>query len=223
MDERKEKVNQVIQKYIRRKKGLVTMENIHARVFSESVRFTTWSQVDEWYADIDWDQETFQDFVLTAKEVVEGGLDRISEAYFEIKKPNNLTLSRVINELENSPYDEKANPDTEPDGFQYEVGEEEGIVHGTFIYTNVKTNIRATGTVWNNRSEDSINFRIIPDDELLIVESTYPPYIQKMKGAIRTKTGMAMVVCGSLTSDYETANERVKAFQDSFEVIDRGK
>lgn len=41
-----------------------------------------------------------------------------------------------------------------------------------------------------------------------------------MKGAFRKETDFAVTVCGSLTSNYEEANERVATFRDSFERIE---
>lgn len=218
MTEIEEQVERVVHEYIQRKKGLFTMEDIHHRVFGEDVTFTTWKSVDEKYAEVDWDSNTFEEFLLTTKQVVDGGLDRISESYFDIMKPENLTVNRATSELDQNPYDETASSDQEPSGFEYEV--DDGVIHVRYIHTDVTTDISPTGQVKDLVSEDSINFRIHPDKQLIVVESTYPPDVQTMKGVFRKQTEFATTVCGNLTTDFEEANSKVKQFQDSFETAD---
>jgi hypothetical protein len=220
MTDRQGQALQVIRDYIKRKKGLVTMEEIHNRIFEENQTFTTWKSVEEFYESVEWEQEKFEEFLLTAREHVEGGFDRISESYFDIQQPENLTTQLATNMLDEALYDENPPEDEEPDGFRYET-DEDGVVHARYIHTDVRTNVTATGEVDQLTSEDAVTFRIHPDQQLMVVESTYPPDVQRMKGAIRKKTSMAATVCGSLSSNYEEANARVKNFQDSFEEFER--
>lgn len=222
MAKRNNQAINVIEDYIQRKKGLTTMEDIHRRVFDKKPDFSTWGSVTEQYEEIEWDEDTFEDFLLTSKQLVEGGLDRISEAYFELKKPKDLTVDRVQAEFDQHPYDEDGTRDEEHDGFRYNV-RDDGVVQATYVYTDVKTNVTTAAEVEKLVSENSIHFRIDVDNRLAIVESTYPPHVQKMKGVFRRKTDFAAIVCGSLTSNYSEANERVEAFRDSFEEIEPGE
>lgn len=205
----------MVNEYIQRKKGLVTMENIHHRVFDESASFNTWKQVNEKYEEIDWTDDIYEEFLLTSKQLVEGGLERISETYFDLKKPDNVTVGKITAEFDQNLYEDST--DKEKAGFEYEVND--GVVHAQYIYTDVKTEISAAGQVNDLISENSISFRIDPDEELVIVESTYPPEIQKMKGVFRKETDFAAVVCGNLTESPEKANKQIRKFQDSFDEV----
>lgn len=195
------------------------MEQIHKEVHGgdPDLSFTSWAQVEEEYENIEWDQDLFDKFLLTAKKYVDGGLERISESYFQIKQPKNPTTEWLVGELEKNTYDEDIPDEKEPDGFQYDVIQRDGtdIVQASYVYTDVKTDISATGKVRSRVSETAIDFRILPSQSLIIVESTYPPDVQKMKGVFG-KTDLAAVVCGDLTSNYDEANERVEAFRRSF-------
>jgi len=214
MSDNTEQVLQVIREYIQRKKGLRTMERIHRRVFDEEVSFTMWSDVEEKYEEIEFDNDLFEEFLLTSKDLVEGGFDRISEAYFDIERPDDVTTTRLTEELGDFKYDEEGSDSEDRDGFQFN-DNDNGEITGSYIHTDVETNITAAGEVRELVSEDSVDFRILPDDELVIVETTYPPDVQRMKGAFG-KTDIAVTVCGSLTSNFSEANERVEAFRDSF-------
>lgn len=204
---------EVIEQYIRKKEGLRTMERIHYQLFDDAKEFGTWSDVLEEYSSIDFSDETRTEFMLTARDMVEGGLDRISESYFDINRPRNLTDSWIQDQFTEE--DPDASPESE---FRYEI--QDGIYHVVYVYSKSDLSITTAGQVVRQTSENTIQFRIDPDEDLVIVESTYPPDIQTMKGVFRKETDFAITVCGSLTSNYEEANERVAAFRDSFEQID---
>ena len=214
MEDYNERAEHVIDEYISKKKGTVAMETIHNRVFDEQVTFSTWNQAKERYSEIEFDPDLFEEFLLTSREIVEGGLDRISEAYFRIEKPDELTTEVITGILDQYWYENRQDAE-EPDGFNYEV-DGEGIVRASYIYTDVSTDITATGQIEETVQEDSVSFRVNPDKRLIIVESTYPPDVQRMKGVLRRHTSFATTICGSLTSDPDEANERVGEFEDSF-------
>jgi len=217
MDDYNERAIYVIEEYISKKKGTVAMENIHRRVFDEQVTFSTWKEVKDRYKSIDFDPELFENFLLTAREIVEGGLDRISEAYFNINKPDELTTDVVTGILDQYLFDNRQDAE-EPDGFDYEVDNDD-IVQASYIYADVSTDITATGQIEETTQEDSVSFRVNPSRRLIVVESTYPPDVQRMKGILRRHTSFAVTICGSLTSDPDEANKRVSDFEDSFVEI----
>jgi hypothetical protein len=220
MVSRNEQVVNVIDEYIARKKGLAAMKRIHRRVFDEKLEAGIWRKVREQYSEMDWDDDTFEEFLYTAKEIVEGGLERIPEAYFDVERPENLTTERVASELDDYLFDDRESTSDEPDGFQYSLNDN-GVINATYVYTDVSTDISATGQVERRVSEDSVSFRINPDQQLIIVESTYPPDVQRMKGVFRNKTNFAITICGNLTGDPDIANKRVNAFRESFPEVTR--
>lgn len=63
-----------------------------------------------------------------------------------------------------------------------------------FIHTDMRLDITATGQATSFTSEDSLSFRNVSDDQLIIVESTHPPDVQWMKGAIGNLTDLAITV-----------------------------
>ena len=220
MPDYNEQAVKVIDDYISRKKGLNAMQDIHRRTFDESMDFNTWQSVKDVYEEIDFTAELFENFLLNSRQVVKGGLDRISESYFRVQKPENLTVKKAKAELGSYLYEErKEESGEEPDGFRYEVGEN-GTIHASYIHTDVTTDITATGNVEERVSEGAVSFRIEPDEQLIVVESTYPPDVQRMKGALRNSVNFAVTICGNLTAHADEANKRVDNFRESFPEVE---
>lgn len=210
----------VIEDYISRKKGLNAMQSIHRRTFDEPQEFSTWQSVEEMYADIEFTSDTFEDFLLNSRQVVKGGLERISESYFRVQKPENLTVEKAEAELNAFLYEERKNDmNEEPDGVRYERGEGKTI-HASYIHTDVDTDITATGEIEERVSEGAVSFRIEPDEQLIVVESTYPPDVQRMKGVLGRDIDIAATVCGNLTAHADEANKRVDEFRESFPEVE---
>jgi hypothetical protein len=184
MPDRSSQANRIIDEYISRNKGLKHMQDIHSRVFDESVEFQTWESVEDKYDKIDWNEEKYNEFVLTARQVVEGGLERISETYFNVNTPQ-LTEQQVQSRLNSFLYEERTKQD-EPNGFKYEITDD-GVFNISYIHTDIRIDITATAEIREQVSEDSISFRIHPDQQLVVVEATYPPDVQRMKSVLGKK------------------------------------
>lgn len=146
---------EVVKEYIRQKEGLRTMEKIHQRVFDEDKTFSTWSSVIDEYSSLEWNEELKQEFMLTSRNLVEGGLDRIPETYFDIKQPRDLSNSWIHNQFTDKESDEATDSE-----FRYEV--RDGIFHVVYVYSNSDLSITTTGKVIRQSSEDTIQFRIDP-------------------------------------------------------------
>jgi hypothetical protein len=215
MADRGEQVLQVIREYIRPKATLTNMAQIHAQLTGGREDFTRWDDVETTYYNMTWDEENFNSFLMASKEIVEGGVDKITESYFDIVEPEEFDIEDIKFELDANLLDNDADR-TEREGFRYEVTDD-GILRGTYYYTNINLDITSQGEVDRLITEESIPFRINPDERLLVAESTYPAYVQKIQG-IFNDTGFSVVVSGNLTSYPEQADERIQAFLNSFEM-----
>ncbi|NUC72516.1 hypothetical protein HTZ84_09380 [Haloterrigena sp. SYSU A558-1] len=173
------------------------------------------------------------------KEVVDEGVTRIPESYFDITEittldgitseldrnllgeQNGLSLSDEVSELAdvdltqlNTEQPGRSAVSDARHGFDYEVDGD--TITGRYVYTDVQRDITPNGQVERLVSEGSIPFRIIPHLNLLIVETTSVIDVQKTKSAFNKNTNMDIVVCGDITAVYEDAPEMMDTFRSSF-------
>lgn len=203
------RVSEVIGGYIQQHGTLITMEQIHNQFTGKSEEFSRWEEVEKQYRGMDWDDESFTEFTLTAKNVVEGGIEEISESYFDIITPEDLSKDQVKEELERITLDESASPETRH-GVQFR--EDDGVFRGNYYYSTIDVDITSEGSVDRLVTEKSIPFRIEVDDQLLVAETTYPAYVQKIKGVFGNQTDMSLIVSGDITAIPDQANERLEGF-----------
>lgn len=203
------RVSEVIGGYIKQHGTLITMERIHNQFTGGSEEFSRWEEVAKLYRGMEWDDESFTEFTLTAKNVVEGGIEEISESYFDIITPEDLSEDVVREELDRITLDESAPPETRH-GVQYR--EDSGVFRGNYYYSTIDVDITSEGSVDRLVTEKSIPFRIEVEDRLLVAETTYPAYVQKIKGVFGNQTDLNLIVSGDITAIPDQADERLEGF-----------
>ncbi|WP_306056950.1 hypothetical protein [Natronococcus wangiae] len=231
----------VIENYVRGEVPLAGAERIFEEFTGDRPSFSKWEEVSNTARDINWTGDKVREFVAIAKEVVDEGVTRIPESYFDITEittlegitseldrnllgeQSGLTLSDEVSELADVDL-RTLNSDSERpgrstisdvrEGFDYNV--DDGEVTGRFVYTDVQREITPNGQIERLVSEGSIPFRILPQLNLLIVETTAVIDVQKTKSIFNKNTNMDLIVCGDITAVYEDAPEMMDAFRSSF-------
>ena len=207
-------VRRVINEYIQPDSTLATMEGIHRELTGEAKDFTRWEDVEMSYLQRDWDDESYRRFLELSREFVEGDTETTSESYFDIVEPEEDLSETVVSEL-------SAREATESDDLGVEEGfvhreRDDGIIEGTYYYSNVSIEITAEPDIRRQPSPKAINFRIDPDERLLIVETTYPAHVQKIQAVFNNETAIGVTICGDLTVFPSQADERVTSFINAF-------
>lgn len=207
-------VTQVINEYIQPDSKLATMEHIHRELTGEVQDFTRWDDVEMAYLQMDWDDKSYRRFLELSREFVEGDTETTSESYFDIVEPDEDLSETVITEL-------SARETTESDDLGVEEGfahreRDDGMIEGTYYYSNVSIEITAKPDIRRQPSPKSINFRIDPDERLLIIETTYPAHVQKMQSIFNHETTIKVAICGDLTVRPSQADERVTSLINAF-------
>jgi len=207
-----DKVREIIEGYISQNSHLLAMERIHQNFWDEEREFTNWTEVLDIYLNRSWSNEEVKELAQLSKRIVEGS-DEIAESYFRIVDPKNVGLESIKEELDSSLYDAEADPG-ERDGFQYEI--DEGIIQGRYIYTDISTEVSHAGDVNEYVSEGAIEFRILPEESLLITESTRVVDIQKTKSYFNNSTDLSLAVYADLTAHPDKALDRYDNFIQYF-------
>lgn len=207
-------VRRVINEYIRPDSTLATMEGIHRELTGEAKDFTRWDDVEMRYLQMDWDDESYRRFLELSREFVEGDTETTSESYFDIVEPEEDLAETIISEL-------SARETTESEDLSVEEGfvhreRDDGIIEGTYYYSNVSIEITAEPDIRRQPSPKSINFRIDPDERLLIIETTYPAHVQKIQSVFNNETAISVTICGDLTVFPSQADESVISFINAF-------
>jgi hypothetical protein len=205
---------EIVEEYIEPGSHYIAMERVHRNTFDEDVSFDGFDEAKQEYRRKDWDLNTLRDFAAEARQVVEGGDGYISETYFDILKPETPSKEYIREEFDNIPYqaDEKSEDRA---GFQYEELEDE--IDGRYVYVDIDTNISYSGRVNRLVDEGSLEFRILPEEKILILQSTSVIDVQKTKSIISKKTNLEIGVSGDLTAlDHDLAASRIDDFRDSF-------
>lgn len=220
-----ERMTNVVDDYVRSKGKKSDVVEIYERVFDDydpdiGVVFGDIDDALEQLKQKEWDSELFDEFLNAVREVIDGGAGSFPESYFDIDEPTNPTLDRLKHELDEKPYRPDAPREEERDGFVYEV-DMDGVIHATWYYTSINTGLTGMGTVEKTRNEESIRFRIHPSNRLLVVESTYPIDVQKMKRVIREETpNMDIDVTGVDPTDEDVSfTKRIEEFRESFPEV----
>jgi len=209
-----ERVNEIIFQYLQPNTHLLAAERIYRHLTDENAEFTRWTEVADALEELDWNPERLKEFVTISKQIAEGTSTRISESYFNIVEPDTLTTQRVVEELDNERYE----PDTvgeEKTGFQYEV-HDNGLISGRYIAVDIETDISYSGDLNSLTKEKAVSFRILPEERLLIVETSSIVDIQRIKSAFGRKTNIDLTVCGAASLDSDENSERYTNFLDSF-------
>jgi len=207
-------VRRVINEYIRPDSTLATMEGIHKELTGEAKDFTRWEDVEISYLQRDWDDESYQRFLELSREFVEGDTETTSESYFDIVEPEEDLRETVINELSAREAAESEDLGVE-EGFVHRE-RNDGIIEGTYYYSNVSIEITAEPDIRRQPTPKSINFRIDSEERLLIIETTYPAHVQKIQAVFNNETAIEVTICGDLTVFPSQADERVISFINAF-------
>jgi phosphoribosyl 1,2-cyclic phosphodiesterase len=80
----------------------------------------------------------------------------------------------------------------------------------------VSIEITAEPDIRRQPTPKSINFRINPDEHLLIIETTYPAHVQKIQSVFNNETAVDVAICGDLTVFPSQADESVTSFINEF-------
>lgn len=207
-------VREVINEYIRPDSTLDTMERIHSELFGESGDFTQWKDVEREYLQVEWDAESYRRLLELSRDFVEGDTETKSEAYFDIVDPEEDLVETALSELSAR---EAPEPDEDvmEDGFVHRQ-RDDGVIEGTYYYSNLSLEITAEPDIRRQPDPNSINFRIDPDERLLIIETTYPAHVRKIQSVFNNDTAIDVAVCGDLTIFPDQADERVISFINEF-------
>jgi hypothetical protein len=171
------------------------------------------------YVDRYWEQEVFDRFIQKTQQVADGGEKRIPETYFNIVEPGSVTVDEIIDDFEDQQFNEDARGE-ERAGFKYSVFDDDNEVRATYVFVNEEKKLTASGEVDHLVTEKSVGYRIHPDEQLLIVESTYPPDVQRTKKIFRVHTDMTVTVLGNIPANYSEAEGKIGEFLDTFERRD---
>lgn len=207
-------VRRVINEYIRPDSTLATMERIDRELTGDPQDFTRWEDVERAYLQMDWDDESYLRFLNLSREFVEEDMETASEAYFDIVEPEENISEIVVSELSAREATESGSFDIE-EGFVYRE-RDDGIIEGTYSYPNISTEITAEPDIRRQPSPQSIEFRIDPEERLLIVETTYPAHVRKIQSVFNNETTINVTICGDLTVFPSQADESVISFINAF-------
>lgn len=213
---RSQKILELIDEYVLPHKdgNILALEMAHNYVFGEKPGFDGYADAREEYKNRDWSKSEFEWFVAECKRVVETNQSMIPESYFIIVTPENPTLKTIKSQLDEKPYQPEASGKDRA-GFHYT--ESNRHIDGRYIYVDVDTNVTYSGDVNNPVTESAIEFKILPEKNLLIVESSSVVKVQKAKSIFRKNTGLDITIAGDLTLfDNKEAADRVEMFRKSF-------
>lgn len=211
MDEEVVQVREVIGEYIRPNGTLNTMNRIHKQFTGEVEEFSKWQEVEKMYISKEWDEEKVRDFALTSKEIIESGVDELAESYFDILNKD-IDAELIESKLE-------ANKVSEGDGsgFRY-TSHDDGTFSGVYFYQTLDVDVTSNGIIERLTTEKSVAFRVDPENNLVIAETTYSPLVQKLGGVFRNELDIPVGVCGDITALPEQAKGRVSSFLDTFNI-----
>lgn len=200
MDTDSDRVNRVlriIEDYLKPNISLESMEHIHRSIFNGKESFHRWNNVKDLYSSVGWNEQRFQDFIIECKQTVESDSDFITETYFtiELPSPGPDSVDGYIQEMEKHLYNETA-PEKERNGFRYNIIDE-NTIDASYTYTTTDVNLTYSGRLNELVNTQSIPFRINVEKSLLIMETAYPPHIQKIKGIFRKRTDCDIFVFGN--------------------------
>jgi len=216
MAEHDSMVREIIRDYIEPQATLNTMDRIHNAFTGEPGEFSEWSDVEVDYLKRDLDKEEVSEFALTAKEIIESGIDEIAESYLEIID-DDVEYEEIKSKLKANNLD-----NNQDSGFRITEHDDQTIT-GVYFYKTLDVDITSGGNIERLVNEKSIPFRINPDKELIIIESTYSPLVMKLGGVFRNDLDIPVQVCGDITVFPDQAKSRVSNFIDSFDrEIPRG-
>lgn len=216
MPPHQERVETILLDYLKSKPSvhLISAKRIYRNLTGDEIELSQWGQAVDEFQELEWDGERVRELAELSKQVAQGGETRRSETYFNIADPTDITVDYIEDEFSRQSYDPSASG-PERDGFKWDA--ENGRVDGQYIYTDVDTELSFNGDVQNLESDGFIEFRVQPEQNLVILESTSVVDVQKTKGYFGRKTNMEISVCGPLTSYPDDAVEMVNDFLDTFE------
>jgi len=204
------RVREILRDYIEEESTLETMGRIHQKFTGERKDFGQWEEVEIEYLKKDWDEDKIREFALLSKETIESGVEEIAESYFDILDTE-LEAGDIESKLSNNEITEQKDS-----GFRFN-RTDSGMITGVYFYKTKDVDISSSGNIDRLTTEKSIPFRIIPEKNLLVVETTYSPLVQKLGGVFNNKLDIQVQVCGDITVLPDQAKQRVSSFLDSFE------
>lgn len=216
MSSHEERVESILLEYLKNSPSvhLISARRIYRNLTGDEIEFSQWGDAVEEFQELEWDGERIRELAELSKQVAQGGETRRSETYFNIVEPTDISVDYIVDEFSRQPYDPEMSGQ-ERDGFKWDI--EENWIEGQYIYTDVDTELSFSGDVKNLESEGFIEFRVHPEQNLVILESTSVVDVQKTKGYFGRKTNLEISVCGPLTTYPDDAVEMVNNFLDTFE------
>lgn len=208
------RARKVIGNYISQNVTLGVMENIHQEFVGESRDFNRWEQVQKEYANQDWNATTFEEFLRITKERVEGDIEEISQAYIDILGPDNLTTKAITESLDAHPVSEEGG---QREGFQYRYSEDNESISASYYYYTSSVDITEDLEIEELPSQKRIPFEIHLRRRLIIVKTTMPSRVGKLKKTIDDETIMDVDTTGNLNLVEEQADQIVQSFIHEFD------
>lgn len=164
--------------------------------------------------EMDWNDQMYIQFLEIAREHVEGDTETVSESYFDIVEPEEDIGEKFKREL--SAKEVREDPDLGvEEGFSLRE-RDDGVIEATYHFATVSTEITAGPDLKRQPTPKSISFRIKPEQRLMVVETTYPAHVQKIKAVINNDTPFSVAICGDVTKFPDSADEKVISFINEF-------
>ena len=208
----------VVTDYIQPNTTLSTAETIYYKTAESSVNYGRWEQVENDFANVDWDEEGYEDFLRTAKKEVEGDIDRISESFIDILDPDEISVELITGAFDSHLVNEEE-AIGQREGFQYRIeGEKE--LSGAYYYHTTDVDITGDLEIEELPNQKRIPFNIDVEKRLITVETTMPARVQKLRAEIDDKTLLEVETTGNLNEVEDEAEKIVRSFIDSFEHYD---
>jgi hypothetical protein len=207
----------VIGDYVKPNVTLEGMNQIHAEYTGSDGDFTRWEQAQKEYANMDWSENTFEEFLRICRSVVEGDIDEIAEAYLDILEPKELDKNTIIQSLKTQQVTEENSGQRE--GFQYRV-RNDGTIDAAYYYYSSEVDITEDLEIEELPNQKRIPMRFNTDRRLVVIETTRPASVQKAKASINENTLLKTATTGNLNLVEDRAEEIVRSFIDSFERED---
>lgn len=202
----------VIGDYVKPESTLVTLEEIHREFTGEEQSYSRWSQGQEFFMQVEWDESSFEEFLRVCKEKVEGDIEQISEAYLDVLEPDELSGDFIYESLQSNLADQEIG---QKEGFETRKLED-GRVQATYYYYTTEVDISEQLEIIDIPNQKRIPLEFEPENRLIVVKTTRPARVQKAMSIINKYTEMKVGITGDLNSAPDDAEGIVRGFIESF-------
>lgn len=206
-------VQTTIGDYIRQNVTLKEMKDIHRRFTGENKDFGRWENVEKQYLKMEWDQERYTEFLEISRDVVEEDVTEISEAYLDILEPEEITVETIVNSLDPYKASDRSSPTRE--GFRYTKRSDDLVTANYYYYTS-DVDISEGPKLEEIPNPKRIGMRFIPSIRLVVIETTQPAMVGKVKSVLNDKTMLDVAVTGNLNLIPDQAEETIQSFMAEY-------